>query len=102
MLIAVLSALTAISSPRLAAQTGILCSKTAALRGEAAQVAACREVLARDSSNATAWENLAISLSQTGDYQNAAAAWESFTRLRPTEYTGYYNLGLMREMIRQP
>jgi hypothetical protein len=70
MYIAVPILLTFISVQCLNAQKLYACSRAAALRGEVAQVVSCRAQVARNSTNAEAWDNLAIALSQTGDYKN--------------------------------
>ena len=78
------------------------CSKPRAIQGDPAQVESCRRLTAREPRNADAWETLGVALAKTGDYTGAIAAWREFVKLRPREYTGHYNLGLMYEMSRQP
>lgn len=80
----------------------VSCIKSAAVRGDSAQVSACRWLVDRDTSNADAWEALAISLSQSGDYSGAVGPWRRVTLLRPAQFSAHYNLGLMYELTRKP
>jgi tetratricopeptide (TPR) repeat protein len=86
----------------LLAQTHATCSKRAAARGDSTQVAACQALVARAPDSAEAHDALGIALATGGDQAGAIAAWQQFVQLRPREFTGHHNLGLMYEMTRAP
>ncbi|HKG91778.1 MAG TPA: tetratricopeptide repeat protein [Gemmatimonadaceae bacterium] len=64
-------------------------------------VAACRAAIQRDSADADAYDGLAAGLAGLGRYEEALAAWRVFARLKPDDFGGHHNAGLMLEFLQR-
>ena len=63
-------------------------------------VRACYRILGNDSTNVEALYNLGVGIASTRQYARAESVWSRYVRLRPRQFAGYYNLGLMLEFQR--
>jgi tetratricopeptide (TPR) repeat protein len=72
-------------------------ARTPSVRG----LAACQAAVREHPDSAELRDALAIEFAQQGRYDEALAAWQEFVRLRPNEFTGHQNVGLMLELRRR-